>query len=651
MKKISPWVFLVAALILPLPLLAWSGPGLNPPPTGGGAIFQSGNALQTNLQGIIIPSGGLAVGTTTLQATGTITLTGTLNAQNLNTSGALSGSLSAGYVSAGIFGSLSTKGNYTFQASGNSNPVLFVDAVNEEVGIGTVNPGAKLDVQGAAVVSGNISLGSSGNLYLGGPTDSGVNGVRMFTNDGAGGGFIDVRVSNENTKGLIIRISSSTGGTERVRVLGNGNVGIGTASPGQKLTVAGTIESTSGGFKFPDGTTQTTAGAGGVTGSGSAGYLSKFTAGTVVGNSVVYESAGRIGLGTTNPTGGVLHISTITGNHIYLYDVTDGDSATIGLGVGYASFAASGGLIRLGGSTYPSNASYTLGTPTSRWGNAYTAKADISGGYTSPGQVKITGSSGNHAYLGITADNGNEAGIQIQNAGITRWNIYRPASTNDLRFYDTADRLTIQAGGKVGIGTSNPSYKLHSYDTDSGARAIYGEVIHTAIGGGGEVGVYGKASKTGSLSGGQAIYGVYGEAQSGAYNGYGVFGSGTTIGVFGTGYTGVYGSGLGDSSRGVSGYTSGQSSFGVYGFADGAESAGVLGFTDESTGVGVHGQGFVGVRSTGYLELEQTSSGSPPAADCDSDSERGRMSIDTSNNRLYVCNGSIRGWDYISLTN
>lgn len=41
----------------------------------------------------------------------------------------------------------------------------------------------------------------------------------------------------------------------------SGNVGIGTTSPGQKLTVAGTIESTSGGFKFPDATTQTTAGA------------------------------------------------------------------------------------------------------------------------------------------------------------------------------------------------------------------------------------------------------------------------------------------------------------------------------------------------------------------------------------------------------
>ena len=38
-----------------------------------------------------------------------------------------------------------------------------------------------------------------------------------------------------------------------------GDVGIGTTLPGQKLTVVGTIESTSGGIKFPDGTVQTTA--------------------------------------------------------------------------------------------------------------------------------------------------------------------------------------------------------------------------------------------------------------------------------------------------------------------------------------------------------------------------------------------------------
>ena len=41
-----------------------------------------------------------------------------------------------------------------------------------------------------------------------------------------------------------------------------GNVGIGTTTPSQKLEVSGTISSTAGGFKFPDGTTQTTAATG-----------------------------------------------------------------------------------------------------------------------------------------------------------------------------------------------------------------------------------------------------------------------------------------------------------------------------------------------------------------------------------------------------
>jgi len=40
----------------------------------------------------------------------------------------------------------------------------------------------------------------------------------------------------------------------------NGDVSIGTTSTGSKLTVAGVIESTAGGIKFPDATTQTTAG-------------------------------------------------------------------------------------------------------------------------------------------------------------------------------------------------------------------------------------------------------------------------------------------------------------------------------------------------------------------------------------------------------
>ena len=44
----------------------------------------------------------------------------------------------------------------------------------------------------------------------------------------------------------------------------NGSLGVGTLTPGQKLSVVGVVESTTGGFKFPDGSIQTTASGAGV---------------------------------------------------------------------------------------------------------------------------------------------------------------------------------------------------------------------------------------------------------------------------------------------------------------------------------------------------------------------------------------------------
>ena len=50
---------------------------------------------------------------------------------------------------------------------------------------------------------------------------------------------------------------------ELLSVLENGNIGIGNPNPEYKLSVDGIIESTYGGFRFPDGTVQTTASPGG----------------------------------------------------------------------------------------------------------------------------------------------------------------------------------------------------------------------------------------------------------------------------------------------------------------------------------------------------------------------------------------------------
>ncbi len=55
------------------------------------------------------------------------------------------------------------------------------------------------------------------------------------------------------------------------------------------------------------------------------------------------------------------------------------------------------------------------------------------------------------------------------------------------------------------------------------------------------------------------------------------------------------------------------------------------------------------LKATGFLQIN-SNAGIPPAADCDKDSERGYVVLDSSNNRLYVCNGASRAWDYIGLT-
>lgn len=53
-----------------------------------------------------------------------------------------------------------------------------------------------------------------------------------------------------------------------------------------------------------------------------------------------------------------------------------------------------------------------------------------------------------------------------------------------------------------------------------------------------------------------------------------------------------------------------------------------------------------------YIRID-AESGAPTSTDCDSVTERGRMLLDYTNNRLYICNenaSSTRGWDYLNLT-
>jgi len=89
-----------------------------------------------------------------------------------------------------------------------------------------------------------------------------------------------------------------------------GNVGIGTTSPGERLTVAGTVESTSGGFRFPDGTTQTTKAAGD-------GHSLDAADGSPV-DALYVNDTGSVGIGTTTPYSDPYNASLTVGQAVPL---------------------------------------------------------------------------------------------------------------------------------------------------------------------------------------------------------------------------------------------------------------------------------------------------------------------------------------------
>jgi hypothetical protein len=113
-------------------------------------------------------------------------------------------------------------------------------------------------------------------------------------------------------------------------------------------------------------------------------------------------------------------------------------------------------------------------------------------------------------------------------------------------------------------------------------------------------------------------------------------------------------------------------------FEGGLTVAGTLSFNQNSTGVSCNGQASgtdcvimangarvnfgngsadylssdgTAVQAAGYFEQQMSGAGAPTGTDCDAADEQGRQYIDTTNDRLYVCNeASGRGWDYIALT-
>jgi len=166
-----------------------------------------------------------------------------------------------------------TTAPYAFRVAGSSvgggwvddGAVVRLETNTDRVGIGTASPSARLHVvesNGTAVQAfSNGGTGAAAGLYAYSDTwhavlgiNSNSNAAVMGRNDGTGPG---VKGQNQST-GPAITGYASTGNLLELYTTPGPNLKLSVNNSGD-LQTTGTIESTSGGFKFPDGTVQTTA--------------------------------------------------------------------------------------------------------------------------------------------------------------------------------------------------------------------------------------------------------------------------------------------------------------------------------------------------------------------------------------------------------